>query len=684
MAGLTAPERAARTAAHRRPARRPVGRARRLGRLGHGHRDGPGRCRRQRAPGPDRPRRRVVVAPRRPPPRRTGRPPHTTTPPRSAGEGPVAVGSRARPARGDGSRPGRGHRPPRPVRRGRHDPGAARRRRPRVHRIRRRGLRARHGQGAVQADVPRARPSGRRLARGPRSTLGRGSRGGRRTRDGRVRGRAPRPAADGQARRPRQLGRHDPRARARRAAPPPSTSPCATTRSRWSRRTLPGRATSRCRSSATTTPTSRSSARARSSAATSSTTTPPSTRRACRRPRPERRSTTATRAIIHKLSRDVYRADRCRGLRPDRLPGRRATGSSCPRSTRSRASRRSACSRRCRARAATPSPTCASGSWSSPSSGHATRPATHLQTGGPAAMTQRSPAAPRAAGPTHRRASRTPSRRIRRTRTVRRASAGLSPLRAGALLAMLLSPRPHLRRRELVRVSSSTTLELEGASVHRRGRVEARARRGPWREPVRAADRAARGRARRTCRPSRARRRRRPAGQPRRPARGARRRSSSGGSGRDATSSMPTGALFARLGEDGRQPPRAAPAGRRGPARDLGRPVRRAASSTPSTSTPPPASPRSKPADVGSEADGPERRRQRRERLRPPARPDELVGRLRLLHAQPAHARADPGPGPPAAQPAHRARAELDRVILASETDGTYTVKPTHARPQPA
>ena len=40
--------------------------------------------------------------------------------------------------------------------------------------------------------------------------------------------------------------------------------------------------------------------------------------------------------------------DRGRGLRPDRLPRRRRRRSSCRRSTRSRASPRSACSRRCR------------------------------------------------------------------------------------------------------------------------------------------------------------------------------------------------------------------------------------------------------------------------------------------------------------------------------------------------
>ena len=128
---------------------------------------------------------------------------------------------------------------------------------------------------------------------------------------------------------------------------------------RSSRPTCPARATSRCRSSATTRPTSRSSARARSSAATSSTTTPRSTRPACPRRRPAPRSTDATRAILHKLSRDVYRAIGAEGFaRIDFLVRRRAHRR-LARSTRSRASRRSASSRRCPRRAATRSSTCA-------------------------------------------------------------------------------------------------------------------------------------------------------------------------------------------------------------------------------------------------------------------------------------------------------------------------------------
>ena len=149
------------------------------------------------------------------------------------------------------------------------------------------------------------------------------------------------------------------------------------------------------------------------------------------------------RAVIHKLARDVYRAHRRRGLRPDRLPDGRRADRSSRRSTRSRASRRSASSRRCRPRAATRSPMSACASSSSPSSAMPQRPATHLATGRPAAMTLRP--APAGAPP---RARRRPTARralgtapVRRTRSIRRASAGLTPVRAGAILAMLLSPR---------------------------------------------------------------------------------------------------------------------------------------------------------------------------------------------------------------------------------------------------
>ena len=107
-----------------------------------------------------------------------------------------------------------------------------------------------------------------------------------------------------------------------------------------------------------------------------------------------------------------------------------------------------------------------------------------------------------------------------------------------------------------------------------------------------------------------------------------------------------------------------------------------------STSTRRPDWPRSCPADVGSEADAP------RASLVTDAngfvvrsRPDGWSADLRLLHAEPAHDRAHPGPGPPAAQPAPRPRAARRAGrSWPRETDGTYIPKPTpqadaHAEP---
>ena len=105
VAGLTRGDDAsARCHADRRPARRAVGRARRLGRVGHGHRDRAGRGRRERPPGADRPRRRVVVAAGRPPPRRPATRPPTTTRAALGAEGPVAVGAAPGPAGGHATR----------------------------------------------------------------------------------------------------------------------------------------------------------------------------------------------------------------------------------------------------------------------------------------------------------------------------------------------------------------------------------------------------------------------------------------------------------------------------------------------------------------------------------------------------------------------------------------------------
>ena len=130
-------------------------------------------------------------------------------------DGPIAAGAAL--DRLAGLRPGAGrvHRPPRPVRRGRHRPGPARGGRPGLHRLRRGGVGAGHGQGAVQADEPRHRAAGRRVARGPRGPLG-GRPRRRPDRAGGLRRRHRRRAADDQAVRARELGRDDPGAHARR------------------------------------------------------------------------------------------------------------------------------------------------------------------------------------------------------------------------------------------------------------------------------------------------------------------------------------------------------------------------------------------------------------------------------------------------------------------------------------
>ena len=137
------------------------------------------RRRADRRAGPDRPRRRLVVAPDRPPRRGVARrrPPGTTRGPRCERSG--ADRRRGRPAGGQNAGTGRVRRPPRPVRRGRHDPGAPRGRRPGLHRVGRGRLGDRDGQGDLQAPGPRDRPAGRRLARGRSAPLG--GRSGRRS-----------------------------------------------------------------------------------------------------------------------------------------------------------------------------------------------------------------------------------------------------------------------------------------------------------------------------------------------------------------------------------------------------------------------------------------------------------------------------------------------------------------------
>ena len=83
------------------------------------------------------------------------------------------------------------------------------------------------------------------------------------------------------------------------------------------------------------------------------------------------------------------------------------------------------------------------------------------------------------------------------------------------------------------------------------------------------------------------------------------------------------------------------------------------------------------PADVGSEAEGLTVAVSDANGFVVRSRPDgwsAVFGFYTLSLRTPG---AHPGPGPPAAQPAHRPRAALERVILASETDGTYIPKPT-------
>ena len=113
-------------------------------------------ARRRRPPGPDRPRRRAgggcpptIAA-------TAGRPPPTTTRLALGAEGPLTAGAALDRLAARRPRAARVHRPPRPVRRGRHGPGDARGGRPRVHRLGRHGVGARDGQGRVQAARPRA------------------------------------------------------------------------------------------------------------------------------------------------------------------------------------------------------------------------------------------------------------------------------------------------------------------------------------------------------------------------------------------------------------------------------------------------------------------------------------------------------------------------------------------------
>ena len=110
----------------------------------------------------------------------------------------------------------------------------------------------------------------------------------------------------------------------------------------------------------------------------------------------------------------------------------------------------------------------------------------------------------------------------RRTRPIRRASAGLTPVRAGAALAMLLSALAPSTASPRRRRSGSRRLEIEGAIDHLGRGDPGPARPGRGREPVRDRDRAARGAPPRDPGGRRRRDLARPARHRRRPDRGAR------------------------------------------------------------------------------------------------------------------------------------------------------------------
>ena len=239
---------------------------------------------------------------------------------------------------------------------------------------------------------------------------------------------------------------------------------------------------------------------------------------------------------------------------------------------------------------------------------HAARVAAASTPGGPAAMSaaRRPPARPGRRSPAG-----------RRTRPIRRASAGLSPVRAGAALAMLASAARDLRRRRLVGLRLRRRSRVEGAAFTDRGRGRGRARRAPAARTCSALDRPARGRAR-----------------------GAADRRAAHGSTVELPDTLAvtlderepilvwqvggrrfladaTGSLFAELADE---PPADAAdaAGHRRPAGGLGGAVGRQRARPGRPRRGDPARPRSCPADVGSAASRAGRARHRRERLRRP------------------------------------------------------------------
>ena len=394
------------------------------------------------------------------------------------------------------------------------------------------------------------------------------------------------------------------------------------------------------------------------------------------RPAPRCPTATAPRPAQDRARR--LPGDRRRGLRPGRLPARRRRRSTCPRSTRSRASPRSASSRRCRPRAATRSPPSAPGSSTWRSSATPPRAGRRLTTGGPAAMNGRPLA----------RRTRTPVP-TRRTRPVRRASAGLSTrpgrrragdARLGGRRSTASAPRPAFdyTTAPARRASSSPT-----RPASRRALAAARGE-----NLFRLSDRAARRRRSRRCRPSTTRRVDvRLPGDAGGHHRGARAGPRLAGRRARATSPTPTATLFARLGRRRRRrrrpacpvvdDRRAASAGlvgrvaarpgrpRRGdPARlARARPTSAARRSRWPSRSPTRTASSSEPEPAGwSAVFG---------FYTPSLRTTELIpGQVRLLRS------LLDGREP-----------QVDRVILASDTDGTYIAasrRPSRRAPSPA
>ena len=317
----------------------------------------------------------------------------------------------------------------------------------------------------------------------------------------------------------------------------------------------------------------------------------------------------------------------------------------------------------------------AAGSSSSRSS--ATRPRAR-----PAPRRRRTCPGDRPAGrPARRRAAASPARR---TRPVRRASAGLSPVRArrGARDARLGGG--DLRRRRLVgvrlpRSSRSTALRFTDAAAVEAALADARGE-NLFRlstAPLEAALEALPTVDRRAVE-------RRAAGHARGHHRGARAGPRLAGRRRGATSSTRDGRpVRARSGADRRPTPPGLP-GHRRPPRGVGRAVGRASASTPSTSTRRPGSPRSRrptsaarrsrwPWSVTDENGFVVRRR-----------PGRLVGRssasTRRACGRPSSSRARSaccGACSIGREP------QVERVILASETDGTYVPRADARRPTP-